>query len=485
MNTLYWFWHGMIVHLWQTTLVLALIFVIEQSLRGAPSRVRHTLWSVGLAKIFLPLSVFGGISSLLYSAAAGGRTGAGEAALPMLQPVVAVLYPLNDTGAPSIGSTLSYVVVAATAIWAAFTLYFVARIVIDAARARRHGGRPLGSFDSSVARRLERILASAGIPSESVLLSARFVMPTVIGLIRPRIVIPEYLAGELQEEELRAILLHEETHRRRRDPLRAAVHRLGQALFFFYPLIYPVLRELQATAEYACDESVVHSGVPARAYSRALARTLELGLASPAFATAAVAGSSLLRRRLKRLSTLNPGRYAMRLQYRILIVVAALVVAAATFYPAPMRADRAEKPDSNKVIEQRTASGSYYSFDTAPVLLKPPQPVYPEKARKLGGEATVLLEITVDEKGKVTKAQVIDPDNPEIFGQPANQKIDSTQLAEIRSQFGSKTVEAAELRPLFEKSAIDAAMKFSFKPAMLKGKAVPSNVAVPIRFRLH
>ena len=61
----------------------------------------------------------------------------------MLQPVVAVLYPLNDRGAPPAGSTLSYMIVAATAVWAAFALFFVARIVIDVARARRHGGSPL------------------------------------------------------------------------------------------------------------------------------------------------------------------------------------------------------------------------------------------------------------------------------------------------------------------------------------------------------
>jgi len=175
----------------------------------------------------------------------------------------------------------------------------------------------------------------------------------------------------------------------------------------------------------------------------------------------------------------------MRLQYRIPIVIAALAVVSAIFYPAPMRADRASKPDSNKVVDERTASGSYYSFDTAPVLLKAQNPIYPEEARKLGVEATVLLDITLDETGKVTKAQVIDPDNPEILGQPAVQKIDSAQLEELRSQFGSKTIDAAILRPLFEKSAIDAALKFSFKPALLKGKPVPSNVAVPIRFKLH
>lgn len=173
----------------------------------------------------------------------------------------------------------------------------------------------------------------------------------------------------------------------------------------------------------------------------------------------------------------------MRLQYRILLVVAAVAVAA-TFYPAPMRADRAGKPDSSKAMDQMPHS-AFPVFDTAPVLTKAVNPVYPEKARKLGVEATVLLDITVDDSGKVMKAQVIDPENPEIFGQPEVQKIDSAQLEELRSEFGDSTIEAARMRPLFEKSAIDAAMNFIFKPATFEGKPVLSNVAVPIRFKLH
>jgi len=469
MNALYGFWHGMVEHLWQATLILALILIIERTLRGAPSRVIHTLWSIGLIKIFLPLSLIGGVSSLLYRAAVGGRAGVGEAAAPMLQPVVAVLYPLNDSGAPPAGSTLSYTIVAATAVWAAFALYFVARIAIDAARARRHGGMPLGSFDTGVAKRLEDLLASAGIPSDRVLLTAGFVMPTVTGLVRPRIVIPEYLARELQEEELRAILLHEETHRRRRDPLRAAAHRLGQALFFFYPLIYPVLRRLQSTAEFACDESVVHSGVPAHEYSRALARTLELGLASPAFATAAVAGSSLLRRRLKRLSTPNPRRYAMRLRHRILIVIAALAVAAATLYPLPMEAGSAEKPGAGDTLSQGPDTAEvFYPFDEAPSLIEFVRPSYPEEARKLGVEATVLLDVMVDDKGTVTKATVIEVTD---FGGEALPQLDKAKLDELRGSL--------------EKSACEAAMKWKFKAATFESKPVKVRVAVPVRFKLH
>ena len=42
------FWLGMAVHLWQTTLVLAVLVILDRFMRRAPARFRHLLWSAGL-----------------------------------------------------------------------------------------------------------------------------------------------------------------------------------------------------------------------------------------------------------------------------------------------------------------------------------------------------------------------------------------------------------------------------------------------------
>jgi beta-lactamase regulating signal transducer with metallopeptidase domain len=480
MSSLFIFWHGMITHLWQTTLILALIFVIDRAVRGAPSRVSHALWSIGLLKIFLPLSLFGGVSRALYRAAAGSSPGGGQEAIPGLHAVAAVLYPIDAVSAPGRGSTMSYVLVGATAAWAALALLFLARIVLDVTRARRGLGRPLTPIDTEGSRRLASILDRLGIPREKVILCGGFEMPAVTGLFRPRIVIPEKLADELSDEELRAILLHEDTHRRRRDPLRAVVSRLGMALFFFYPPIYPVLRRLRSTAEFACDERVVHEGVAARIYSRALARTIGLGLTSPAFATAAaVAGSSLLRRRLKRLPTLDPRRYQVRFTYRILVAAAALLVAASTLYPLPMRADAPKKPKSSGTKEQKPNSlAAVYEFDKPPVLTNHGAPAYPEEAKELGIETTVLLSLLIDENGKVTDATAIPADALAA----AKSTIDTELTGEAVAKMDKAKID--ETRASFERSACEAAMKWDFAPASFEGKPVKARVAVPVRFKL-
>jgi beta-lactamase regulating signal transducer with metallopeptidase domain len=468
MNALYWLWHGMIVHLWQTTLILGVLVVIGRALRSAPARVSHTLWSIGLAKLFLPLSVFGGLAGLL-GRAVGHPVAHGIGGMPVLEPVLAVLYPFGGSRAPAAGSAGAYALVAATSCWAALSLLFVSRLAVDLVRARRHGGRPVGALDPATAERLGRVLDAARMPRDAVLVSPEGRMPAACGIFRTRIVIPEYLVSSLSDDELRAILLHEDEHRRRRDPLRGALHRLTTALFFPYPPLYLVLRRLRATAEFACDERVVYGGVSAPSYARALARTLELGLASPAFASAAaVAGSSLLTRRLRRLSTLDPRRYAMRLRYRVPITLAALVVAAATLYPPPMRAGTAGTQDPATAIPQKADADKTSVFDVPPSVLTYALPTYPEDARRLGAEAMVIVSLVVGVDGKATKVKVLE--------------VKDFALGE------SKTAGEAELKGIqaeLEKSALAAAEEWLFKPASLEGKPVPAEVAIPISFKLH
>ena len=77
------------------------------------------------------------------------------------------------------------------------------------------------------------------------------------GLLSPNVYITTGALRELGDEELEAVIAHEQMHRMRRDPLRIACARvLGEALFFL-----PVLRRLTARyctlAELAADEHAV------------------------------------------------------------------------------------------------------------------------------------------------------------------------------------------------------------------------------------
>ncbi len=476
MTALYGFWHGMAGHLWQTTIVIGLVLAIQALLRGAPSRASHALWSAALVKIFLPLSLFGGAANLLFRAVFGGAPAWGRGEAPQLLPAVAaILDPIGSPAARAPGSMLSSALVAATACWASSALYLLGRLVVDTVRAGRHGGTPFAALDGSVSGGLRSILDGSGVPLDRVILCDRGVMPTVVGLIRPMILVPGRLVRELNDDELRAIVLHEDAHRRRRDPLRAALQRLGLALFFFYPPLYLVLRRLRSTAEYACDENVVQAGVPALTYARALARTLSLGLASPAYALAAASGTSLLRRRLERLPELNRRRYAMRFEHRALVAAAALVVAAATFYPLPMKAT----PDREKGAAQKTAKESSATVTvtgdkgtiTAKVeIARMTQPRYPEEARKLGvsSEVHLRLKIAGAEGGGIVVAASVDS---LTLTPPEGAAVDRDTMKKLQAQF--------------EKNALEAAGTWTFNVDASVGKADTIEVIIPVTYKLH
>ncbi|RPI02776.1 MAG: energy transducer TonB [Ignavibacteriae bacterium] len=84
-----------------------------------------------------------------------------------------------------------------------------------------------------------------------------------------------------------------------------------------------------------------------------------------------------------------------------------------------------------------------------PVILIKHAPQYPVLAQRVNLEGSVYVKVLVDKKGNVKKALVV--------------KTDSE---------------------LFTKPALEAAMKWFFKPALMNGKPVAVWVSIPFHFRL-
>ena len=82
--------------------------------------------------------------------------------------------------------------------------------------------------------------------------------PLTAGIISPRIILP-MTWRRWAPEKLSAVLAHEFSHVRRRDPLIAALSHLNRCLFWFHPLAWWLERKLAATAELACDDDAVRT----------------------------------------------------------------------------------------------------------------------------------------------------------------------------------------------------------------------------------
>ena len=99
---------------------------------------------------------------------------------------------------------------------------------------------------------------------------------------------------------------------------------------------------------------------------------------------------------------------------------------------------------------ERNAPPVYYGYDTPPRALKTLEPEYPEVAKNAGLEGTVVINLNLDERGRILRAWVASSNASDIL----------------------------------VSAALDAAYQFEFTPGLLRGSPIRSTVAIPIRFSL-
>jgi TonB family protein len=403
------FWSAVVAHSWQTALVLVPLFLLGRAARPGPGAGQRILWSAGLLKFFLPLAVGGGLAARALGALWYGDGGEAPVILEKAAVLLDPAAKLNRAATVS-GAWGGWALAALTLLWGGGALFILGRIVRDVRGARRHGGRPAlaAPLDGEECAKLERALAASRITADRVLVSKDAILPAVVGFLKPRILLPLRAVHALPADELHAVLVHEEVHRTRRDPLLLLVQRIATALFFFHPLLRPLLRELRQAQELACDDDALRAGVKPEVLSRAIARTLRLGL-EPLALSAAVGGTlhgepSLLRRRFDHLSASQ--EVALMRRVRLLVVAAFAILVVGTFLPLPDGGAVAQAGPGGEVAKQ-------------PVPVKTVTPEYPEEAARAGIEGEALVRVLVNTKGYVESATVekcTPPDHPE-FGE--------------------------------------------------------------------
>ena len=104
--------------------------------------------------------------------------------------------------------------------------------------------------------------------------SDRSATPMLLGLWRPRLVVPTDFETNYSSEEQELILAHEHAHAARRDVAVNALASFALCVFWFNPLCYRALAWLRMDQELACDALVLSRHASARrAYADALFRT--------------------------------------------------------------------------------------------------------------------------------------------------------------------------------------------------------------------
>jgi beta-lactamase regulating signal transducer with metallopeptidase domain len=125
--------------------------------------------------------------------------------------------------------------------------------------------------------------------------------PAVIGVLRPRIILPHGIVDTWPARDIEPLLLHELVHIRHRDLLVNWLHILVHAVFFFHPVVWLANSRIRRAREEICDDlSITCLPAERERYSLSMIRVGEEFLARRRFTFAEVGfsenGNSLVSR---------------------------------------------------------------------------------------------------------------------------------------------------------------------------------------------
>ena len=164
--------------------------------------------------------------------------------------------------------------------------------------------------------------------------------PTVIGWLKPVVVLPIAAFANLTSSQVDAILAHELAHIRRHDCLVNLLQTLAETLLFYHPVVWWISGRIRIEREHCCDDVAASVCGDAVVYAEALVELERWRAEQPVLALAATGGSLLGRiRRLLRVPDEKPRAAA---PMTIAGVAAILVcLAGATHY---LRAAQSDSP---------------------------------------------------------------------------------------------------------------------------------------------
>jgi len=174
--------------------------------------------------------------------------------------------------------------------------------------------------------------------------SALVQVPTVVGHLKPVILLPASALTGLSPEQIEAILAHELAHIKRHDYLVNILQTVVEILGFYHPAVWWVSATIRTERENCCDDIAVSLCSDRVCYAKALTTMEEIRAGQPAFAVAATGGSLLTRiRRLLGKDCTNEGKLSWLPSVIAILLIMMLVI------PAALALSSKPRPDSGNL----------------------------------------------------------------------------------------------------------------------------------------
>ena len=328
------------IHLWQSTMVAAVVAVIALALRGNRARVRYGVWFAASLKFLIPFAP-------IVTLGAGLQSSHSVISLPGVSAVAVIGQPLIEM--PLTDPIVPVVPTGATPWAVLYGVWLAGLIGVLAARLRTW-------------RRIRRAIAQGTATDVNGLLppglEARTIPgllePCVVGTRRPTLLLPSGIEYDLSPDQLRTVIAHELCHVRRHDHVTAAIHMAVEAIFWFHPAVWVIGARLIEERERACDEAVLGATGTPRVYAEAILNVCKRYVTSTSPVVAGVTGAEL-RARIERILASRIGS-ALNARRKALLAIAAIAAVAVPL--ASGARGQAAEPSFDAVSIKLNTSGS-------------------------------------------------------------------------------------------------------------------------------
>jgi bla regulator protein blaR1 len=316
-------------HLWQSTAVALLGWMLTVALRSNSARVRYAIWLSASIKFLVPFQLLTYLGSRWSTPIVAGSGQVYSFVEEFTRPLRRA--PIAQSPVATASSTVDSAVLLwslTAAIWLCGFAVLLSRWIAGwkSASEIAAAAQPITQGREFAALEAARTSAGHRLPLP-LLLSSAGMEPGIFGLIRPVLLWPAGLSDRLDDAQIEAIMAHELEHVRRHDNLTSAIHSFVEAIFWFHPLVRWMSARLSEERERACDERVLAQSSRPEAYAQSILKVCSFCMEPAAACVSSVSGADL-KQRILRIMTQKSGM-AMSVGRKCLLSAAALLVFAA------------------------------------------------------------------------------------------------------------------------------------------------------------
>ena len=294
-----------LVHfVWQATVVAVILAIVLRLLRKYSANLRYLIACLALILIVLMPAItirmvdvsVETIKPIKQAVVDLPEAGADAQAVvempqvesPLTQVAASPRISLKDKFIETVEPTLGYMVVG----WLIGVLGLSVWHLGGWRQLQRLRRQMVKQVSERVRLRLKHLAERMGVKrAVGIMESAMVQVPTVVGWLKPLILLPASALTGLSGEQIEAILAHELAHIKRCDYLVNICQTVVEILGFYHPAVWWVSHEIRAERENCCDDIAVSICNDRVCYAKALTTMEEIRAGQPALAIAASGGS--------------------------------------------------------------------------------------------------------------------------------------------------------------------------------------------------